>query len=169
MRQYMIGWARKKVTMLKSLCLQENPWENLLGYSVQNVNIRSNHSAVCSESEEKTGCKFALQNFELFWNHPKNRRWRRCCTTGTCCMRQSHSTHCNSRGYDLISLAAVFWHHTAALRCRAAALRCRTAALRCHTAAMRQPQDVAEALRLSHCLVAQALWLLHSCVWDWEL
>ena len=44
----------------------------------------------------------SLQNFELFWNHPKNRRWRRCCTTGTCCMRQSHSTHCNSCGYDFI-------------------------------------------------------------------
>ena len=58
-------------------------------------------------------------------SHQK-RRWRRCCTTstGTCSMRQSHSNHCNSWGYDLISLAAVVWHHTAALRCRAAALRC---------------------------------------------
>ena len=114
-------------------------------------------------------CSLSIQNFELLWNHPKNRRWRRCCMTGTCCMRQSHSTHCNSCGYDLISLAVVLWHHTAALRCRAAAVRCHTAAVRCHTAAMRQPQDVAEALRLSHCLVARALWLLHSCASDWEL
>ena len=35
---------------------------------------------------------------------PQKRRCRRCCTTGTCSMRQSHSIHCNSRGYDLISL-----------------------------------------------------------------
>ena len=44
-----------------------------------------------------------LQNFEQLWNRPKNKRWRRCCTTGTCSMRQSHSIHCNSRGCDLIS------------------------------------------------------------------
>ena len=57
-------------------------------------------------------------------------RWRRCCATGTCSMKQSHNTNYNSWGFDLISLAAVLWHHTAALRRRAAALRCRTAALR---------------------------------------
>ena len=51
---YMIGRDRKKVTVLKSHCLQGNPLENLLGYSVQNVNICSNQSIVCSESEEKT-------------------------------------------------------------------------------------------------------------------
>ena len=51
--------------MLKSLCLQENPWENLLGYSVQNVNIRSNHSAVCSESEEKTDRKFDQESLQF--------------------------------------------------------------------------------------------------------
>ena len=37
-------------------------------------------------------------------------------------MTQSHGTHCNSCGYDLISLAAVLWHHTAASRRRTAAL-----------------------------------------------
>ena len=74
-----------------------------------------------------------LQIFTQLWNHPKNRRWQRCCMTGMCCIRQSHSTHCNSCGYDLISHAAVMWHHTAASRCPAAVLRCHTAA------ALRQP------------------------------
>ena len=104
----------------------------------QPINIQNTHQLYASDSEwNYIKSTISLQNFELFWNHPKNRRWRRCCTTGTCCMSQSYSTHCNSRGYDLISLAAVLWHHTAAVRCRTAAVRCHTAALRCHTAAMR--------------------------------
>ena len=81
------------------------------------------------------------------WNHTKKRCWRRCCTTGTCSMIQSHSTHCNSWGYDLISLAVILWHHTAALRCRAAALRqphgtlsccrgCETVSLPCCTSSV---------------------------------
>ena len=63
------------------------------------------------------------------WGHPKNGHWRWCCATGMCSMRQSHSTHCSSWGYDLITLAAVLWHHTAALKCRPAALGHHTAAL----------------------------------------
>ena len=61
-----------------------------------------------------------LQNFTLLFYHPKNRCWRRCCVTGTCSMRQSHSNHSNSWGYDrgLFSLATVLWYHTAAFRCR---------------------------------------------------
>ena len=84
------------------------------------------------------------------WNHPKNRCWRRCCMTGTCCMIQFHSTHCNSCGYDWISLAAVMWHHTAALRRRAAALRC-------HTAALRQLQDTLRCCRSSE-IVTFSCW-----------
>ena len=43
-------------------------------------------------------------------------------------------THCHSWGYDLITLAEVLWHPTAALRHR-------TEAMRCHTAAQGQPQQ----------------------------
>ena len=82
------------------------------------------------------------------------------CITGIRCIRQSHSTHCNPFGYDLISHAAAMWHHTEASRCPAAALRCHRAA------ALRQPQDTLrccrQALRLSHCLVHKATWQAKS-------
>ena len=55
----------------------------------------------------------------------------------------SHSTHCNSCGYDLISHPAVLWHHSAALRPR-------TAALGPHTAALRQPQNALRCCRGFH-------------------
>ena len=77
-------------------------------------------------------------------------------------------THSHSWGYDLITLAEVLWHPTAALRHR-------TEAIRCHTAAQGQPpQDTLRCWRgaetgLSHCLVVQALWWLQSCASDWEL
>ena len=70
-------------------------------------------------------------DFTRLSGHTKNKRWRRCCVRGACSMEQSHSTYCNSCGYYLISLAAVLWQHTAALRrpSRAAALGRHTAAL----------------------------------------
>ena len=49
----------------------------------------------------------SLQDFEQLGNYYKNRRWRRCCTTGTCSMSKSHSIHCNSGGYDLIGLVTL--------------------------------------------------------------
>ena len=98
-----------------------------------------------------------LHNFTQSWNYPKYRRWRRWCATGMCCIRQSHSTLCNSCGYDLISLAAALQPWDVARRLRDVT---------------QQLGDVVEALRLSHCghcLVARAVGLLHSCASDWEL
>ena len=89
----------------------------------------------------------ALQDL---WGYQKNRHCQRCCATATCSMKLSHSTHCNSCGYDLISLAAVLWHHTAALGGRAQLWE-----------SHRAPRDVAKALRLSHSHVACATHLLH--------
>ena len=69
-------------------------------------------------------------------------------------MRQSHSTHCSSCDIILLPWGVAqqlgdvkqqFWD------------------------SYKTHWDVAEALRLSHCLVARALWLLHSWATDWEL
>ena len=58
----------------------------------------------------------------------------------------SHSTHGNFCGYDLISHPAVLWHHTATLRPRTAALGQPQNALRCcrgfHTVLLHVPHKV---------------------------
>ena len=92
-----------------------------------------------------------ITKFYTVVKSPQKRRWQWCYMTITCSMRQSNSNHCNSWGYDLISLAAVVWHHTAALRCRAAALRC-------HSSSETATRDLKMLQRLWNCHIV----LLHE-------
>ena len=85
---------------------------------------------------------YSLNNFTQLWGYPKNGCWGQAYAPWN-----SHSTHYNSCGYDLISLAADLWHHTAALKPRTAALGPHIAALKDKT-----DWDVAEVFTLSCCM-----------------